>query len=591
MIKYVDVRLRDYPDANNMKYCLPKLQGLLPFDRARVPADIIAGLTLAALAIPEVMSYTKISGTPTVTGLYTLLVPMILYAVFGGSRHLVVGADSATAAILASGLATMAVPRSPEWVALAGALALMAGGFMFLARVLKLSFLADFLSRTALIGFLTGVGIQVAAGEISGMLGLPDGGHGTLEKLHLDLQQLHHINIVVSAISCTVLVVILGFRKISKKIPAAIIAVIGSIIAGWALNLGEYGVPLLGEIPQGLPRFGLPDIAWNLTLIKSLLPIAFSMFVVILTQSAVTSRAYAFRNEESFDENTDMVGLGIANIGAGLSGTFVVNGSPTKTQMVESAGGVSQLAQLTTSLIVLVVLMFLTGPLAFMPEAVLSAIVFLIGLELVDIRGIRKIYHERPWEFWVAIITACVVVFVGVEQSILLAIVMSLVVHTRHGYRLKNTLLSYDTALGWLESPISKPVQAAPGLIIYRFTHSMYYANTQTLISEIVTLIKDMHPSVVWCCIDGPAVDDVDFTAAESLRLLHHILEEMHVRLVFCEITDDVKAEFDRSGLTDLLGEDACFLTPNAVVHAYNKEMQLAETPQHDLKGGANERE
>ena len=550
-------------------------QGLLPIDKSRIPADIIAGITLAALAIPEVMSYTKISQTPVVTGLYTILIPMVLYAMFGGSRHLVVGADSATAAILASGLASMSVPESAEWVALAGVLALMAGGFMFLAWLLKLGFLADFLSRTALIGLLTGVGIQVAAGEISGMLGLPGGGHSTLEKLRFDLMQINMANRTVIMISFVVLVIILGSRRISNKIPAAIIAVVGSIFFAWVLNLGKYGVPLLGTIPQGLPGFGLPHVVWNLKLIENLLPIALSMFVVILTQSAVTSRSYAFRHEESFNENIDMIGLGMANIGAGLTGTFVVNGSPTKTQMVESAGGDSQLAHLVTTLIVLIVLLFVTRPLAFLPDAVLSTIVFLIGLELVDLKGIKRIYQERPWEFWVAIITAGVVVFVGVEQSIILAIIMSLVVHTRHGYRPNNVLLTYDDTLGWLEKPVRTLAMAAPGLLIYRFMHNMYYANTQTLMSEIVDLARKVDPQLSWFCIDASAVNDVDFTAADTLRLLHTLLSEMHVRIVFCEMGDDVRAEFDKSGLTNLFGEDAYYLTLKSLVTAYEKDRRL----------------
>jgi high affinity sulfate transporter 1 len=551
---------------------LPLLQGVFPFDRSHAASDIVAGITLAALAIPEVMGYTKIAGTPEITGLYTMLIPMILYAVFGGSRHLVVGADSATAAILASGIASMALPRSAEWVALAGTLALLAGFFMFLARIFKLGFLADFLSRTALIGFLTGVGIQVAIGEISGILGLPGGGKGTIEKMSLVLQQLDRMNVAVVAVSISVLVLICGLRRIERRVPAAIIAVIASIVASWAIDLGRYGVPLLGEIPHGLPSFGLPNIVWDIELIKTLMPTAFSMFVVILTQSAMTSRAYAFRNHDSFNENSDMIGLGMANIGAGLTGAFVVNGSPTKTQMVESAGGKSQLTHLTTSMVVLLVLLFFTAPLAYMPKAVLSAIVFLIGVELVDIRGIADIYRERPWEFWVAVITAGVVVFVGVEQSIILAMVMSLIAHTRHGYRPNNMLLVSDETLGWLEQPISNPVQAAPGLMIYRFMHNMYYANSQILTEEINRLMKDANPPLKWFCIDGSAVNDVDFTAAEALRSLHVILSEVNVRIVFCEITDHVMAEFDRSGLTPLFGRNAFFATPNAVVKGFRQE-------------------
>ena len=224
---------------------------------------------------------------------------------------------------------------------------------------------------------------------------------------------------------------------------------------------------------------------------------AFSIFIVILAQSAATSRAYATRYSESFSENVDLVGLGLANIGAGLSGTFVVNGSPTKTQMVDSAGGRSQLATLTTSVIVLIVLLFLTKPLAYMPEAVLSSVVFLIGVELVDIKGMRKIYAQRPVEFWVALITALVVIFIGVEQGILLAIVLSILIHTRHGYKPKNAVLAVDPAGRPHMVPVSSHAQALPGLMVYRFHHSMYYANAELFSQEVLDLVNSAQPPLI----------------------------------------------------------------------------------------------
>lgn len=557
--------------AGQRGWRFPLLQGILPIDGSQVPANIIAGITLAALAIPEVMGYTKISGTPLITGLYTLLIPMTLYALFGSSRHLVVGADSATAAILASSVAGMAEPGSGEWLALAGLLALMAAGFLFLARIARLGFLSDFLSRTVLVGFLSGVGIQVAAGEISGMLDLPGGGHGTIHKLVTTLGQIEQTNLASLTVAVAVLAIVAGSRRISKKIPGALIAVIGAIIASWALNLERYGVHVLGPVPGGLPKIGLPEAAIDMNLIEKLVPAAFAMSVVILAQSAATSRAYATRYNEQFDENVDLMGLCLANIGAGLSGTFVVNGSPTKTRMVESAGGQSQLAQLATSVVVLMVLLFFTAPLAYMPGAVLSAVVFLIGVELVDAKGMRKIYAERPWEFWVALITALVVVLLGVEQSILLAIVLSLVVHTRHGYFVTNMLIGPDKALGWRQRPISTREQVMPGLMIYRFMHNMYYANSQLLGKEIVGLVRSADPPLSWFCIDAAAVNDVDFTAAETLRVLHDTLADQGIRLVWCEVIDEVCREFDRSRLTDLFGGDAFFETPEAVVIAYGQ--------------------
>jgi high affinity sulfate transporter 1 len=552
------------------------LQGVLPISGSQVPHEIVAGLTLAAIAIPEVMGYTKISGTPVITGLYTILIPTALFAIFGSSRHLVVGADSATAAILASALVGLAPTASPQYVALASVLAILAAGFVLLARILRLGFMADFLSRSVLIGFLTGVGIQVALGEIAGMLGLEGGGHGTLSKVWNDFRQISQTNTYAAVIALSVLVVIVGAKAVSKKIPGSLIAVAGAIVLCWALDLGKH-VHVLGTVPSGLPHIGLPRITWRWDLIAKLIPTAFSMFVVILAQSAATSRAYASRYNEPFSENTDLVGLGLANIGAGLSGTFVVNGSPTKTQMVDSAGGRTQLSLLVTVAVVLMVLLFLTAPLAYMPEAVLAAIVFLIGIDLIDLKGMHTIWIERRSEFWVALITAATVVLVGVEQGILLAIVLSLIDHTRRGYAPKNTVLVPDETGIWRAHPCASRAQAAPGLVIYHFTHSMYYANAQRLSEEIVYLANTTDPPLRWLCIDASAVDDVDYSAAETIRSLHRILKDKGVRLVIAHVLEDVEAESSYRML-ELFGEDAFYTTLRAVVKDYKSQTESDNT-------------
>jgi SulP family sulfate permease len=293
--------------------------------------------------------------------------------------------------------------------------------------------------------------------------------------------------------------------------------------------------------------------------------------VVILAQSAATSRAYAARYNEPFSENTDLIGLALANIGAGLSGTFVVNGSPTKTQMVDSAGGRTQLSLLVTTVIVLLVLLFFTAPLAYMPDAVLSAVVFLIGVGLIDLEGMRKIFAQRKSEFWVALITTLMVVFVGVEQGILLAIVLSLIDHTRRGYRPKNAVLVPAESGVWHAQPVATSAQAAPGLLMYRFTHSMYYANSQQLSVEITDLVNSAEPSLRWFCIDASAVDNVDYSAAETIRSIYGILKEKGIRLVVAQVLDDVKTE-SRYELRELFGEDAYYDSLEDVVKAYQQQ-------------------
>ena len=541
---------------------LPILQGVLPVDKSRISIEVVAGITLAALAIPEVMGYTKIAGMPVVTGLYTILIPIALFALFGSSRHLVVGADSATAAIMAAGLTGLAATASPQYVAYAGILALMAAGILIVARLIRLGFIADFLSRTVLIGFLTGVGIQVAIGQISGMLGVPGGGSGPIQKLVNDVKQLDQINWYTVAVSVAVLVVIVGSKKINKKIPGALIAVVGAIVVSYAVDLAADGVAVLGTVPGGLPHFGIPTgVTFNWSVAQELLPVAFSMFIVILAQSAATSRAYAARYSEKFSENVDLVGLGLANIGAGLSGTFVVNGSPTKTQMVDSAGGRTQLPMLTTAAVVLIVLLFLTKPLAYMPEAVLSSVVFLIGIELVDVKGMRRIYAERPLEFCVALATALVVIFVGVEQGILLAIVLSILIHTCHGYKPRNAVVDIDEAGREHMLPVSSHLQAVPGLMFYHFNHSMYYANAELFSQQAAELADTAQPPLAWFCLDMTAVDDVDFTAAATLREVHSLFKEKGIRLALAGVEAEVSKQLGLSGLTELIGKESIFDT------------------------------
>ena len=555
---------------------LPVLQGVLPVTRSQIPTAIIAGITLAALGIPEVMGYTKIAGTPVITGLYTLVLPVAVFALLGSSRHLVVGADSATAAILAAGLVGLATPNTSEYVALASALAIFAALFLIVARFLRLGFLANFLSRSVLIGFLTGVGIQVAMGQVGGMLGVTTSGSGTIQKFASALAQMPQTSIPTLLISLSVLIIMIGVGLINHSIPGALIAVIGAIIASYLLNLQtNYGVSTLGAVPSGLPKLGLPHV--QLTTVPHLVATAASLFIVILAQSAATSRAYAMRYDESFDENVDLIGLGLANISAGISGTFVVNGSPTKTEMVDSVGGRSQLAQLTTAVIVVIVLLFLTGPLAYIPNAVLAAVVFLIGIRLIDIKGMSSLFRLNPWEFYVAAITTVVVVIVGVEQGIILAIVLSIIVHLRHSYRPFDATFVPMPSGHWKMTAVEQNREAAPGLVVYFFGTGLYFANAERFSEKIMRLVQDAQPQVRWLDVDATAIIDIDFTGADIVRQIHTLLQKKGVTLVFSNVIEDVKKELDRHGLTKLIGEEHFYDSLPEVLAAYRKETNQVE--------------
>jgi SulP family sulfate permease len=557
------------------------LGGILPLDQKRIPIDVIAGATLAALAIPEVMGYAKIAGTPVITGLYTLILPVAFFALFGSSRHLVVGADSATAAILAVGLlATGAVSGSPEYTQLASLAALMCAVLLILARLLKLGFIANFLSRSVLIGFLTGVGIQVAMGQVGGMFGITGQTGSTLEKFWQTLQAIPtETSVPTLIVSIAVLATILGLERVNKKIPGALIAVVGAIIASYVLDLSAKGVTDLGTVPGGLPSLGLPTDVMTSANVAALLPTVVSMVIVILAQSAATSNAYAMRYGDSFDENVDLIGLGLANLGAGISGTFVVNGSPTKTEMVDGAGGRSQISQLTAGLIVVVVLLFLTVPLSYMPNAVLASVVFLIGLRLIDVKGMREILRLRPGEFLVAAITAAVVVIVGVEQGIILAMLLSIVEHIDHSYHPRDRLLSVDPAGRVTTTPIADGTQAAPGLAVYRFGTGLYYANASRFTEEILELVELASPKLRWLAVSLISVGDIDFSGSDTVNKLVPELQRNGVTLVLSDVDDDVRAQLKAYDLIDVIGEANIYPSTQDAVEAYGRLPMADDAP------------
>ena len=548
---------------------LPILHGVLPIERSRAPADVLAGLTLAALGVPEVLGYARIAGMPLVTGLYTMLLPMAAFAILGSSRHLVVAADSATAAILAAALAGLAAVGSPGYVRLAGLAALLTAGMLLAARLARLAFLANFLSRTVLVGFLTGVGIGVAAGQLPGMLGVSAASRATLPRLLDTMRALPHARWADVAISAGVIVIVLAARRINRRIPGALVAVIVAIAVSWAAGLAARGVAVVGPVPRGLPGLELP--ALGLHAAGALTGAALSMFVVILAQSAATSRAYAAKYDEDFSEADDLTGLAAANAAAAFTGTFVVNGSPTKAQMVDTAGGRSQLSQLTAAAVVLIVLVLFTGPLAYLPDSALAAVVFLIAVELIDLAGMRRILAVRKHEFAVALLTAAAVVVLGVEYGIVLAIVASIVDHLRHSYSPLNSVLMKSPEGHWHAIPPMPGARTEDGLVVYRFGTSLYYANAAKLAEDIMALAGHGSP-LRWMVLDWSAIGDVDYTASTVLAKVAEHLRRRQVRLVFSSVLGPVRQELDRYGISP----DAWYDTPGEALTAYHADGGLA---------------
>ena len=514
--------------------------------------DALAGVTLAFMNIPQVLGYTRIAGTPVVTGLYTVFLPLVAFAVFGSSRHLVVAADSATASIFASGLSAMAKPESEHYMALVTVVALLTAGLLLLARIFRLGFLADFLSRTVLVGFLTGVGCQVGIAMLGGLLGIAVDSPRTVGQLWEILNRLAQVHLPTLYLSALVAGLILASRYLRPRLPMALFVVVGAIAASFGYDFQGLGIATLGPVPGGLPHFALPAVRWDELL--ALVPIAASCFVIIIAQSAVTASGFAIRHHERVDEDADILGLSAANTAAALSGAFVVNGSPTQTAMAEHAGARSQIAQVVFAGVVGLVLLFLTGPLQYLPHCVLAGIVFTIAVGLIDVAGLRDIRRESPGEFWLALVTAATVALVGVEQGILLAVALSLLRHVRHSYRPHTSVLAPDAAGRWLPTPAQPGAQSESGLVVYRFGADLFYANANRFSGEVRALVEQAPTPVRWFVVDAGAITDIDYSAARELRDLCDDLKGRGVTLVFGRVGPDLRADMDRHGILALIG-------------------------------------
>lgn len=544
------------------------IPGIFPVPRGGVLSQVVAGASLAAMNIPQAMGYARIAGVPVIAGLYTLLFPVITFALLGGSRYLFVAADSATAAILATGCSPMAHPGTAEFLAHASVVAILAGGALLVARVLRLGFLADFLSRTVLIGFLTGVGFQVGITVLGQMLGIPVNGSRTLVQLATVAANLPALHLPTFLVSACVLVLILGTRRWTPKVPGALLAVLGTILLSLLLDFGKQGIQLVGPVVGGLPHPSFSTLAWHD--VQALLPVAGACFVMIITQSSATARAFGIKHRYEPDENRDLLGLGAANAVAGLTGTFVVNGSPTQTAMLESCGGRSQIANLATAATVAVVLLLLTGPLQFLPLCVLGVIVFLVAVGMVDLAGFRDLWRCSRKEFYVALVTAVSVVALGVEYGICLALVISLLEHVQRGYQPRTSVVMRDPVEHWRMERTQPGLFVEPGVVMYWFGTDLYYANATHFCSEIRRIVSGS-PGIRALVVDAGAITSMDYTAGRALAELQRDLAAQGVVLALSRATFGLRNDLDRQGITPLIGAGRIYRSRKLCLAAFRE--------------------
>jgi high affinity sulfate transporter 1 len=547
-------------------------ESLRGYQRAWLARDVVAGLTLAAVAIPEVMGYTSIAQTPIVTGVYTIIFPTLLFALLGSSRLLVVGADSATAAILAAGLAGLGIsgltPGSEEWVAWTSLVALICGVLLILARVLKLGFIGNFLSATVLVGFLSGVGISVLSGQLPDMLGVPKTSGSWFHQQWGTITSIPDASVPTVAFALGTVLLIVGFKRFLPVVPGAVVAVVGSIVVSAATDARNHGVAVIGSLDGGFPPVGLPGgFGWSD--VASASSIAFACFVLIIAQSAATSRSFAAKHGERVDLNRDLVGLSGANLAAGLTGTFVVNGSPTKTEILDDQKGRTQVANMTMAAVALLFVLFLTSLLTTMPVAVLAGIVFMIGLGLVDVAGLRRIYRRRRDEFVIACVTGVVVFAIGVEQGILLAILLSLVDVVRRAYRPGDFVVGEGDGDALAYAEAAPGAQSRPGLVVFRFEAALFYANAARFTDDVKAVVEGAPTPVRWLVLDCSSVTDVDYSAGLEVADLITYLDQRGTQFGLAHADPSLLATLRTYGVLDRVAPERIFSHVGEVFDAW----------------------
>ncbi len=547
--------------------------GLRPYRGSSVTADVTAGLSLAAVAIPAGLGIAKIAGLPPETGLYTCLLPVLLFALIASSRRLVVGADSATAAISAAAVGALAVDSPETFFALSSILAVMTGIMLLVAGRLGLGFLSDFLSRSVLAGFLTGVGIQIAIGQVHGILGVDGSGDTTWGKLVTTASNVLETNVADLIIGVTVIAVILILGKVAPKVPGPLLAVGGSMFASWALDFqGRFDVDMVGALPSGLPSFGLPTAPLGDVL--ALVPTALVILLVQVGQSVSTASAFAAQHDDRHDANKDLYGLAAANFGAGFFSSFVVNGSPSKTAVSDRAGTRSQLAMVVLALITIPVLLLLTGTFDYMPASTLAAVVFVIGLQLMKLDTLKYLYnlpgHRGEWR--VAVSTAAFVAIVGVGGGILWAIVASIIHNLTHTARPSNSVLTVDKAKKRHDNLIEPGLQTRPGLIVYRFAANLFYANAPRLVEDVRTLVNSAPDPLRIFVLDASEIHTVDWTSAEALRKVIANVQRHDARFMIARLPDETRSVMDYYGVTEMIGEDGYLDTVRKALKFFKKQ-------------------
>jgi high affinity sulfate transporter 1 len=560
---------------------IPGLRVLRSYERSWLPKDVVAGLVLTALLVPQGMAYAELAGLPAITGLYTSILCLVGYAAFGPSRILVLGPDSSLGPMIAATILPLVGANGDpsRAIALASMLALMVGAITILAGLGGLGFIADLLSKPTQIGYMNGLAATILVGQLPKLFGFSVDADGFIPELKGFVKGVANGETVPAALAVGLigLALILVLQRVVPKIPAVLVAVVVSILAAVVFDLAAHGVSLVGPLPRGFPPFTIPRIAFD-----DLWPLllgAAGIAVVSLADTISTASAFAARTGQEINGNREMIGIGAANVGAGLFQGFPVSTSGSRTAVAEQAGAKTQVTGLVGAVAITLILLLVPGLLRNLPNPTLAAVVIAASLSLADIAGTVRLYHQRRTEFALSIAAFLGVALLGVLPGIGIAVALSI------GRVFRRAWWPYMAVLG---RPADVPgyhdvgryprAERLPGAVIFRFDAPLIFANARTFRDEIRALSR-ADPRPRWIIVASEPITDIDTTAADMLEDLDEALNAEGISLVFAEMKDPVRAKIERYELTRTIDPAHFFPTLTAATKAYRAEFGVDWAP------------
>jgi high affinity sulfate transporter 1 len=526
--------------------------------------DIVAGVVLAALLVPQGMAYGALAGLPPVTGLYATLVPLVVYFLLGPSRILVLGPDSAVSPLVAAAIIPLAAAGDEsERIALAGVLALLVGGLMLAGGLARFGFVTELLSMPVRLGYLMGIAVTVIVSQLPKLFGFSVDAESFIPAVRDFVRGLDQTNGTALALGLGSLAVILGMRHLAPRVPGVFIAV---VIATAAVAVFGLDVPVVGDVPAGLPSFGVPDVAFDD--LNTLIPAAIGIAFVAFTDTSILSRSYAARLRQEVDQNQELAVLGVANVATGFFQGFPLSTSSSRTAVAEDVGARSQFAGLAGAAVLALLLVVGTGLVHDLPMSSLAAVVIVAVIGLIDIVAARRLHRWRRSEFVLAMAAFVGVAVLGVLWGVGIAIGLSLLNFVRRSWRPHDAVLGrVDNLKGYHDDERYPHARHIPGLVIYRFDAPLFFANADFFRARVRRLARA--DGTRWIVVAAEPITDIDATAGETLRALNDELAAEGVDLAFAELKDPVRDRLRRYGIEELIGDDRFFPTIGVAVSAY----------------------